>query len=502
MKIRYTVTIFIIYIALAMFYIFYNPVTPEEGNYLYGSVLALQGNIPLFDFQSDLSILWYYVYGLAQHLFGAGIYVGRFTSFSFNILTLFLVFKITRKMANTVAANIALSFMIINPTVIGLFTAVNTFSLNAFLLTLMMYILISEIKILYKYILTAFLAVLAASVSLINICLLILLFIAIIIVYRSNKRRQIASLLFIGIIISAYIYILRNLDGWGARVTTGIFPRVVYYNVLGTTASRLDFLNLTARKLTSYGIYIFSLLPVIYCWFKEKWEWADTAQTLALYFVSGSSVVILFAHLFQTPANVNYNVIITPYLSILFGLGFYYVFKFKIKSTDVERKLFGGIVATLVFLSFLQEEYIPLLGINIGKTAITEISEVAENIKTKTKKDNKILSFDAAVAVEAQRMLVGNTICGWKSFFPGVSDEQAARYHVINTKQLVQLIREKKPAIVFINDPRYFKVNTEQTRDIDVALVENYEPVARYQDFNNQGKAYLLVPRKNNDGSL
>ncbi|MGI6496761.1 MAG: hypothetical protein ACOX5G_11895 [Kiritimatiellia bacterium] len=127
------------------------------------------------------------------------------------------------------------------------------------------------------------------------------------------------------------------------------------------------------------------------------------------------------------------------------------------------------------------------------------LREVGARIRKETPPDVPLLTQDAYIAVEADRLLPSGFEMGPFGYFPALSDEDAAALHVLNRAGLETLLLESPSRLaVFsgyglaIGAPSMAELPIEEQRELRALLETRYRPVATIPDFG-QGHTTLGI---------
>ena len=116
--------------------------------------------------------------------------------------------------------------------------------------------------------------------------------------------------------------------------------------------------------------------------------------------------------------------------------------------------------------------------------------------------DDVLLTQDTYLAVETGMHVPEGMELGPFCFFPGLDDEQASRYRVLNETRLIALLESGPTEVaafsgygMSIRAPGITPVDTDMARRLETALLSQYAPVAQMENFG-QGETTLRIYKR------
>ncbi len=495
----------IVYISYGLACLFYGSVLPEDGSYLYECYAAYQGKIPFFEFQSNPSILWPYLYGLPQYIFGLNLYVGKLTSLFFVLLNLWLIYKIASEISGPKAGTIAVLLTSVNFYSLALFMHINTYALAVSFSLGSLWLLWRD-----KYYLALAVLLSGLLIRLSLAPLLVLSLIYIIWINRESKKARLIGFLAFTVITAIFIYIL-SLINWpllkillfapfGAGITNlQLYPEDWGKGSLVFSLNKLQIIY----NSIFYNNFPFTLLWLMALIFyknelivlKSRLRHLNKKESFCL-FLSAGAIAVFLLHLMPTPGYGAYNCILVPVFAILTGAG-----AAKIYSSRIERFpriLLFTFLAGIVFLTFFLQVY------ELGKGSdnpIRQINQLGEYIDKSVPADEKILSFYMPVAIAAKREVLPYTTRGYHSYAALIPKAAAEKLFVVNTGMLSDLISQQKAGAIFLTDGTFYNRLVKAPREkefIEQGINKNYYLVKQVENFAGQGTGYLYFRREMN----
>lgn len=128
---------------------------------------------------------------------------------------------------------------------------------------------------------------------------------------------------------------------------------------------------------------------------------------------------------------------------------------------------------------------------------------VRQQMPTGAAGDAVLLTQDTYLAVEADMHVPPGMELGPFCLFPELSNEEAARYHVLNEAMLIDRVEHGEAGVAVFSDwglairsPAIQPVEPETVQRIEQALCEFYEPVSRVEKFGQGETSLRLLKRR------
>ena len=134
---------------------------------------------------------------------------------------------------------------------------------------------------------------------------------------------------------------------------------------------------------------------------------------------------------------------------------------------------------------------------------LVQMREAAQEIRNLTEKDETLLTQDLYLAVEAGMKVPHGLEMGPFSYFPNLTDEQAARYHVLNRAGLLALLHTAPCQVAAysgygwaIQSPVMDRVPDSDRQRFLTLLGQHYDYVSEIPDFGQNRTTLLLLSRR------
>lgn len=470
----------------------------EEGTYLYTGLLVFKGYVPIADFFNGPGIVWPYVYGLMQFVFGQSLILGRWTSLAFTIGDVILVFLISKKIYGLRVASISVCFLFSLLTLHHQIIS-NSYSLASFLALLSIYIyLISNSK---KSLEMLSVSIMSFSVG-VRITMIVALFFLLLVHYLSFRDLR-RTLLLIGVsFITGFIIF---------GIIFLINPKLFIFNVFGRVSVPID-LFLTAYKpqlensfqikinaikdlYTHYpfdflSLILFSLI-IIYKLFFRKWSWFKNVKFSILIYVS----IIGIMTISLLPAVTNYlmYVLVAPFGAILNSY-----FIMKLFSFQKINWRFAIIIFSLSLLIIFLTDSVSKDPYLYKKSPVDEINDVGNYISNHTPEGSKLLTFYTPLNIASKRENYINLNRGYFSYYPFVDFDRANGLKIMSTEELIEIISTKNPSAVALDKLYFYDRMSLDKEQFDLILDKIKENYYLDKEFYVQGIGKIEVYFKKN----
>jgi len=459
----------------------------EEGTYLYTGLLVFKGYIPIVDFFNGPGIIWPYIYGFLQFIFGQSLILGRITSFIFALLSVILVFLIIRKIYSLKVASISICFLVSFLTLHHQIIS-NSYALASFFALLSIFVYLRSHSNINK----ESLSVILMSVSVgVRITMIFALFFLLIIHYLSNKNlKRLLFLIFIsfitGFIIFGIIFLINP-----KLFLFNVFGRVSVPSELFLTAYKPQLNNAIQIKIEAIkelmihypldflsvvlftGILSFKAMIKDFAWFKK------TKTTLFFYF---SILGIMFISLLPPVTNYLMYVLVVPFGAILNSYFIDLILKRQKSNINFVILLFSLSILLIFTIDMVSQD--PYLYKN---SPIKEIEDVGKYIKQNTPEDSKLLTFYMPLNIASHRDNYINLNRGYFSYYPFVEFERANDLKVMSTEELITIIESKNPSAIALDKLYFYDRISLDKEQFDLIIKKIGENYALKKEFFVQG---------------
>jgi|GEM_PF-2092111 len=470
-----------VYAILGIYYVFFGQLNYDEGTEIYASNLVYSGKIPYIDFMYTHGPVLPYVYGIPQFIFGSSMYVGRFTSLFFGVLTLILTAKTAERVTGKTGAVIALALVSFNLYAVYLLTSAKSYELTAFFMVLSLFFLFrnKDVGKPRDYMLSTIAMSLAAGVRLSLLPMVILLILYIVYVERKNVKTVVISA---GTGIATSVLLL--IPFFAINRNVAMFNLYTYYvggNPYVTQYDKLsNFLFLMDAFLVIAVLFFLGVIILIL--------YRQTYSTRIKFLYVGVALVYAM-HLIPTENLPEHPVILVPFVAILAAFGFSEVYN---KTSNNFTKYLLLLTVVIMILFTLLSNGPQWVDISGNKTPIAEVDEIATYIKNNTPKDGKLIAFSTYAAVQADRELLPGFSQAYYTYRPDWSDEKAKEYNGVNPNMLNKYIESRSASAILLTDFEIRRIGSEPVRLIE----ENYDLVKTTGAWGQHvNTAYLYLPK-------
>jgi hypothetical protein len=491
------------YIFTSLFFIFYGRIHVDEPFYFTIANLIVKGYIPYKDFFYTQTPLFPYIYSFPQLLFGSNLYIGRATSVLLGLMTYFLVVGFCYKKKSTGTSALASGLIAFNPFLIYHFTFVKLYSLLAFLVVLTIIILFSSIKDYLKFCLVSVLLTLCTSIRITLLPALLMVCAYIIFIKKDYKTLLIfigSSLIIFTFIFSPFLVLCKD---------------QLFYDVYGYLKDR-DVLPFTeiikakiimASEVSKHFEVIIIILILIFAGLIKNNKLKSfsnfrkyDSEVLAWLILLSLILPYVFTKIAYVGEYISFTI---PLLVMLTSFNIESLF--KTSKSDSDKIYLMIILISALAISWIKD-FPGFVEQKNGKPPIRYLLEVANKINETTKEQDKILSFNNAIVLMANREILPGYEMNSCSFDLAWDKSKCEKYRILNVGMLSEIIEEKKVAAILITDntflgnfPSFYNLaGKEVTRDTLMPLIKkNYLLSEVYLELGNQSeKAYLYLPNK------
>ena len=445
---------FICFAYLACYQALYGHLDIDEGAYLQAARLVYNGRLPYRDFLHVHPPLVPYVYGIPQ-LCCHGVLMGRLTSVVCGLATLLLSWKLARKVSGHLGALITVAILTFTFKVVWTFSVVRTEPLAILLVMSGLYCFLALPREPARSILSTgcLVAATAARISCLPAALLALGMA----LYQNRHAPRTAAK-----IVASTVGLVALLFGpflWAD-------PQAMVFNIYTFQRYRDaqwgNPLNLNPWKWF-YARVCFSADCLIR-WFPS----AVLALTVLVPFTLGRSASDKRRHLtYWTMLGLAAVLYIPNLVAPNRLIETYFVPSFVVLAifcgcaiADYRRRLSGTPAASLLMaiaVALVITQGLDFIAHHSGSVNPTSpqlgtLREVARYVASVTPPEGQVVTLDTYLAVEAGCRVAPGLDRNYFSYFPHFSDQEAARYHVVNDHLLAQAMLDKATTCVLLTD--------------------------------------------------
>ncbi len=477
-----------LYAIESLVYLAFGQLNGDEGWYLYGSTLVLQGLLPYRDFAYTQMPLSPYVYGTLQGV-SPSLLVGRLTSVVISLGTFGMSVVVAKRYAGARAGAFAALFLAAFSFGIYFNTIVKTYALVSFCFVATLFVLSSDLKDTWKYPVALLYAFAAALVRISAVFFVppILLY-ALVAAPRRARVIILAESAAAGLLAGFFLLpswpaarwalISSHMRHWGP---TTLWERVVVM----VTERPLDLLQ-------SFGPVVVLSLAALYFVLSERARpWRRDPQPLAAFTLG----LALFAgsHLVNGIWVMEYIVpavtALLPVLAIALG-------RWKAESNSKQRSFVGGALAAVAFVLLLQEGT-QHLDLTSGTPPLAEVDRAAAFVAANSRPTEPVLALEGLnIAFQSRRpSLPGLTLAQFS--LQNMDNGLAQELHVVNPGMLVDAVNAKTARVVILTEGDWSMLRAMSPAGADAlerGLDERYQlalTLPRYGQFERAAKVYL-----------
>ena len=443
---------FILYGIASLIFLEMGQVNGDEGWYLYGSKLAMQGQLPYRDFAYTQMPLLPYIYGVIQIVYPS-LWWGRLTSIVISLGIFVLGVVAARRVAGTRAGAITALFLAAFTFGIYFNTIVKTYALLSFFFVATLWVLTSQLDDALKYPLASLFAFAATFVRITALFFLAPLLLYAFVAARSLRTR-VLLLIECGVAILAGGFFLLP-DEIAAR--WNLFDSHLSHWGDATTYMRVESL-LTERLpdlIQNFGLLVMLFAAAVYAIGRIGKLDGRRQDSRPLVVVTVGLFLFAMAHLvngiwvieYMVPAVVAFFPILGIVLSQAYG-GF----------EKSARLFFQGLVAmALVLLVF--NESVAHIDVTGRQLPLSEVEQAAMFVQRESQPSDLILALEGlGVVVDADRStLPGFTLAQFS--LQSLDTSSAQQLHVVNPALLVAAVNQSNPPIILLTDADWVRLN-------------------------------------------
>ncbi|MFI5212917.1 MAG: hypothetical protein ACHQU8_00140 [Gemmatimonadales bacterium] len=442
----------------------------DESWYYAGSWLTIHGSLPHVDFFVHHDPLLFYVYGAVQGLAGPSLLVGRIESWVFWLASVLLLARLAWKLGGAGAATLFLVLVATNPFATRYFVTFTWRPLELFLMSLALTVVASERPKGGRYATVALLLALVVGLRFpidLSTALLALFLGYVGIRFRHERRLVVASFAAAGVVLVVLVlpYVWRAPDQYlfdVVRFPLGMASYLRSRGLLtewsGPVTSFFSAVRLFGSELRFFFASVALFLAVMayriaelrsrgtagwrqWCLERGEWWWLTVAYVLI-------GEALATASRQGTP--------VTRIVSFMLGsllVSVECARLFRAASPEMRRALAAAIGVVVCLSPFLQDLNSPGVRARWASSDVFLLRKAAATVRASTTPDKAILTFDPALATEADRRIGLDMIMEVWSVFPGWSTDVCTRYHLTNIPMLLGAIDGRRVGAIVLSTP-------------------------------------------------
>lgn len=457
-----TILFLLLFVVLSGAYVFVGTLNEDEGWYLYAGKLVYEGQHLYADFMYTQAPLMPYVYGLPQKLFGAGLYLGRFESLLFAILTAITLVLAARRLKGAAAGLFVAAALALSPMVLHHLTVIKTYSLATLLISLALLMLTLRISRVTKAVISCALLCLAASVRLSIAAAVPALLLTWLLFDREGWRAFLAGVISAAVVAAASFlpFILPNIhNAW--------FDMIGFHTVTYESSSLFSDLY---DKVNNFGslsdnislMLMGTALALILFVVGKRVSWLQAVRAKSIYIQIGAILAaLLVADMLPKAMRWDYFVVCVPCLVILSGCAVA-----RLWELAPDRRIQNAIIAVVaVFLTINAIGGNHNLDVRGKSLPISEVDNVARFIDQHVSVQDSIFTMHSFIAIQSRRNLLPGLEMGVFSYYPEWDKETAERYSVIDDDIAREYISDERAAAILVTPEDFRRNSTLKTLD-------------------------------------
>jgi Dolichyl-phosphate-mannose-protein mannosyltransferase len=446
------------YCVVGLLFVFFGNPNRDEGWYLYASRLVYEGKIPYKDFPYFQMPLLPYVYGLPQLLFGPSLLVGRLTSFALSLITIGVGMHLARRIAGRTGALVFVGLTVVSLPVIWCYTTVRTEPMVTPLVMLSLFFLVKERRNTSDLVLAPSLLLWAtatrltlapAFITVLAFCL-----------YQARKNRNQWDTILVATGLQVVLFVVVPLVLTQDRMVFNVWTSQEFRGGQFREL-QLPLGSLLRDKALFYSLFhtvyplaaIAALAATIYLVALWRDGWRPSLSNLSEHPTSSLAMLALAGLVFLP--HLAFSMIHMVYFTMAFALLTLMASITVVKAmANVPRaasiavpSLMGGL---LVIGGFSAARDFPGW-IDTVNPSLNDYSNVGSYLKSVLPADQQILTFDATLAIEADRDVGAGLEMSNVSYWPALRTDRAKRYRVVDYELLQQIAADRKTGAIVIS---------------------------------------------------
>ena len=439
----------VILLGECLFCVFLAEINYDDGWYLLASRLVYCRQLPYLDFAYLQAPLLPYVYGLWQQIFGGGLIAGRILSVLFSVAGAALAAHAAHRQAGPAASALALLSYVTSATALLILTRVTNIALSTTLAVLGAWLFLGTPRDGRRNILAAAALALAAAVRVSFVAPAGILLLSMLIVHRTRLRRVLAPLAVAGC-VSALC--------WGPSLLFA--PQQMWFNVFASQLSRSQQtigqpVSLPLPSLLFVSCSLFAVVLGVFLLaagataVTTKHTDAPGPTWPAISFLIAMGLAAYIPNLMTGDPYAHYLVMGLPFLAIAGGIlaAAIYPRLGRLAQTAGMALLVllvaFGLISSALYLSMTSSLARPQLG---------QLQDVARRVTAAVPAGQPLFTFEAQLAIEANRPVVHGLEMSIFSYFPRMSDADARYYHVVNDHLISEILASAAPGAVILTE--------------------------------------------------
>lgn len=442
--------------------------TGDEGWYTLAALNVLKGKMPYKDFLFTQMPLMPYFYGYIMSFIGRSLVAARWISFFLGATTVVFVMATCYKRSGIWAVFLGGSLLVLNRSFIFDVCSVKTQSLTVSLTCASLFFAADDGKPFWRVLASILFMNLAFLTRLSMIAALVVLW-AFVFVLNRKKLKVYLPLFILNIIILCFMFRYFYSDG---NFIFGIYH--FHSEYFGNTSSSLRSFIWFARGVISNQLpllfcFLCALQIILFCLLKDPEKHIFSSEDL-LYLSLLSTAYILTTALHASrpisyPIYQTSNIAFVAIFSALV-LGRFVPTFFKSHRT--------GLCTAFLFLLLLAmplQEYVAKWN---GDGSPKRSLQAAKVIRSLADTSKTILTVHLDLVVESGLSLPQGYELGKFSYFPGMSDAEAAKLRIVNFSRLCKDISERKADVICVTEGDLGILGRERRQELKSLISDNY----------------------------
>jgi uncharacterized membrane protein SpoIIM required for sporulation len=483
----------LIYVAESLYLVFFGVVHVDEGWYLYAARLVYGGQVPYVDFAHFQAPLLPYVYGLPLRLLGSSLLVGRFVSFTLNLLIVLLLVYVAAKLGGYWASAVSVACMATFPQMLHMFNFANNTVLATSLAVVGTFFLFTgpgqptknTLATLFWWLAVAARISFAPAAALVTLTLLI--------ANRGRLRNVLATaaaaIAVVSIVFGPFALLApgrtvfniltaqaERSGQWGA-VGLPTQETEIWEFLLGNGLLYIAALGI----LVVLGVYAASMLlnP------RQRARllaWLRAERGKALLLVAAISALLYLPNLLTGDLYPGYLAATAPFLALLAGLGLAW--------GPGQRPIMTGLTAASLICGFACLLLFQPFFSSTNPTELEALQAMGDYLTGVVPANRNLFTLDTTLAVEADRAVTHGTEMESHSYWPFKSTSECVWYHLINDELVNRAITDPATGAVVLSEFELWLLRDRSLTFRDSLAPLTEEEIARH--WPELGERYRL----------
>lgn len=437
----------LLYLAGAVTYTLVGEVNADEGFYLYTGRIVYEGRVPYRDFFFTQSPLAPYIYGVAQHIVGTGLYAGRATAVAFGLAAFILALCTARHLAGLHAAIIAAALVLCTLPVVYWLSVPKTYPLAGCFLAAGCCAYTSRVRDPWRYALAALFFALATGVRLSALPALVVLAAA---ALWFSGWRALATVVVTGTVVLAAIFLPFALpagDQFLFNVLGSHLGSYGHRQVIHVILARKAFM--VRKYLENYPalVALAAAVSVVFAWRYRLGAFRELLRQPGFGFLAPTLAALVLAQLLPWQSLHEYQVMNAPVAAAFLGAAVA-AWIGKITEPLARCGQVIGIIALTAVLGASRFGY--MVDVRDGRLPVEEVKHAADILRRELPPDAVVFTSIPAIALEAGLHVPDEQAMGWFTYYLGLDSERARRLKVLNPELVRELLATRNFAALVL----------------------------------------------------